>query len=370
MRIVFSALLFSLFFVSAAKAEDAKFYSDVYSLIKKEYINEIDVRTLAESALNGLTKMDKKLKISNGNQTISLYYDGKMMKSITKPSGYNNAEEWGMFTKKIIDIAAKISPQIAKKDFETQEYILLSITDALDKDSKYYPYLDLGEKRNDKKQRYFADRMIGEEILYMKFGPLNLYTKEKILESIKKNEGFKSVIIDLRGNPGGLISEAVEIVKIFLDEGIIASSKTREIGSTEYYVAEKDKEIEIVKNKPIVVIVDGNTMSSAEMLAAALKQQVSAKLIGTRTGGKGTIQKLIKLDNSGELVLTNAYFFTPSGDSINGTGMRPDLCLTDISDNDDAVKVNSENNIARSCYKQSRKDYNIDIDVAVEMLRN
>lgn len=369
MRTLFAALLSVLIFVSNAKAENAKFYAKIYDIVKNEYLYNVDVQQLAESGVDGLADMDDRIKMAKGTNSISLYYNGKVAKTIVKPTNPNNIDDWGEFTVKLINAAIEASPKVKAKDFETAEYVLISMFRNLDKDTRYHPYLEIGNKTNTVKERYFADRMINDKILYMKLGPLNLYTRDSILESFKNNEGFEALIIDLRGNPGGLLSEAVSVVKIFLDEGIIASSKSRKDGVMKYYTADEDT-ISAISDKPIVVIVDGDTASSAEVLAASLKEQSVAQVVGTKTKGKGTVQKLIVLDNGGELILTNANFYTPSGRSINGTGIRPTICMEGLNDNNDPKTiVTSKKYRDKLCLIESRKKYDIDIDVALELLK-
>ncbi|MDR1694444.1 MAG: hypothetical protein LBR70_04555 [Lactobacillaceae bacterium] len=368
MRIIFAVLLLVLTFISSAFAEDAKFYANVFNIVRNEYLHNVDVQHLAESGLNGLSGMDKKIKIADGAKSSSLYYNGRIAKTIVKPTSPNSLEEWGDYTKKFIDAAIGVSPEVKARDFETAEYVLMSMFENLDKDTRYYPYLEIGDSKNAVKERYFADRMIDDKILYMKLGPLNLYTRDSILSSFEENEGFEALIIDLRGNPGGLLSEAVSIMKVFLDQGIIASSRARKDGIMKYYTADEGS-VSAIKDKPVVVLVDGDTASSAEVLAAGLKEQSIAKVVGTKTKGKGTVQKLIVLDNGGELVLTTANFYTPSGKSVNEAGIRPNVCMFDISNNDTPESVlGNRKNLTRECRQESRKDYDIDLDVAIKML--
>lgn len=369
MRIIFAVIFSILIFTTNAKAEDAKFYAKVLDLAQNEYLYQIDIQHLAEHSLYGLSKMDNKVRIANGATSASIYYNGKIAKTIVKPTNPNNKDDWADYIVKVTQAAMEASPEIKAKDFEVAEYILMSMFSSLDKDTRYYPYLEVGDKENTVKQRYFVDRIINDNTLYMKLGPLNLYTRDSILESLKKNEGkFNGIIIDLRGNPGGLLSEAVAIVKIFLDEGIIASSRARKDGVMKYYTADEGS-ISAVSDKTIVVLVDGETASSAEVLAASLKEQSVAKVVGTKTKGKGTVQKLIVLDNGGELVITTANFYTPSGRSVNDVGVKPNICMFDLNDNESVVNIiEDDKHTYRSCPSENRKDLNIDIDVASALI--
>ncbi|MFV0627452.1 MAG: S41 family peptidase [Alphaproteobacteria bacterium] len=357
-----------LFFISSAKAEtDADFYAKVYQQIHDEYLFDVEIPDLAMNALKGLSMVDDKLKIASNEQRVSLYYDAKSYKSATKPFDLKDAKAWGEFTVRVVAEAKEASKEIKAHDFELKDYLLLSLFSNLDKDSKYYPYLDIGEKRNSKTQRYFADRYLPDDVLYMKFGPMNFYTKEKILESLEKHKDYKALIIDLRGNPGGLLSEAISIMKVFLDDGVIVSTKGRDIDSTNYYVADKTN---LVKNKPIVVLIDGDTASSAEVLTSSLVVQLGAKVVGTQSKGKGTVQKLVSFPNGGEAALTSSYYYIPSGESVEGRGVRPTICTFELSENENPQEVlDTLNNRVKICPRESRPSTELEVEVAQLLLK-
>lgn len=361
------AFLFSVSSVKAETVSDADFYAKVYQKVQDEYLFDVSLPELATKALNGLTVVDENLRVAGNDERTSLYYAAKSYKNVTKPTDLKDVKAWGDFTAKVVAAAKATSPEIKAHDFELRDYLLLSMFSSLDKDTKYYPYLDLGEKRNSKKQRYFADRYLADDVLYMKFGPMNFYTKEKIVESLEKYKNYQALIIDLRGNQGGLLSEAISIMNIFLDEGVIVSTKGKQVGNHNFYVADGTN---LVKNKPIVVLVDGNTASSAEVLASALTVQLGAKLVGTQSKGKGTVQKLVSLDNGGEVALTSSYYYIPSGESVEGRGLRPTICTFELSENEDPKEVlASLPNKVRICPQESRDKLELDVGVAQLLLK-
>ncbi|MDD4557001.1 MAG: S41 family peptidase [Alphaproteobacteria bacterium] len=369
MRKIVLAFLSLIFVVPNVKAEtDADFYAKVYAQVQDEYLFETSLSALSEKALSGLTVIDPKLKLADNEFRTSLYYDGKSYRNVTKPQDLKSVKAWGEFTQKVVVEAMKTSPEIKAKDFEIKDYLLLAMFSDLDKDTKYYPYLDLGEKRDGKKQRYFADRYLPDDVLYMKFGPMNFYTKERILQSLDSHPNYRALIVDLRGNPGGVLSESIEIMNIFLDEGVIVSTQSRKIGSHTFYVAEG---VNVVKSKPMVVLVDGDTASSAEVLASAMNLQLGATIVGTQTKGKGTVQKLIKFDNGGEVALTSAYYYIPSGESLQNRGIAANICMLEMGENENPDEViNNLHNKVRTCPRESRAKYEIDIVVAQELLKN
>lgn len=207
-----------------------------------------------------------------------------------------------------------------------------------DRDSSYYPDLELSNPPvpEFKPKRAFYDRLLENDVLYMRLGAINKYTGENVSRSLTEHSGVKGLIIDLRGNPGGMLQEAVRVAGLFIDGGIVASSKGRSPDSTEYYNAPAG---DVLDNKPIVVLIDGQTASSAEVLAAALQEQSRAVVVGTGSYGKGTVQKLIKLSNNSRLALTNGIIYTPSGNKLAGIGVLPDICTSGEPETRDAEKL-------------------------------
>ena len=137
-----------------------------------------------------------------------------------------------------------------------------------------------------------------------------------------KQKGAQGFILDLRNNPGGLLSEAVNVASVFINDGTVVSYQTK--GHDR--VSESAKggaETEL----PLVVLVNGASASSSEIVAGALKDRGRATLVGSKTYGKGSIQKLYQLDNKGDVKLTVSLYYLPNGESIDGKGVRPDVVV-------------------------------------------
>ncbi|MFQ5772911.1 MAG: S41 family peptidase [Kiloniellaceae bacterium] len=130
-------------------------------------------------------------------------------------------------------------------------------------------------------------------------------------------------VLDLRGNPGGLLDQAVAVSDLFVTGGRIVSTHGRHPDSHQYFDAEPD---DVAKHKPVVVLVNGNSASASEIVAAALQDAGRAVVVGTSSFGKGTVQTVLRLPNEGELTLTWARFHAPSGYGLNGRGVMPDIC--------------------------------------------
>jgi carboxyl-terminal processing protease len=135
----------------------------------------------------------------------------------------------------------------------------------------------------------------------------------------------KGLILDLRGNPGGLLSQAVRVADLFLTEGRIVSTLGRHPASLHDYNAHS---AELARDIPIVILVNGRSASASEIVAAALQDQDRALVIGSASFGKGTVQTVVPLPNKGELILTWSRFITPSGYFLNGLGVPPYICTS------------------------------------------
>jgi carboxyl-terminal processing protease len=132
-------------------------------------------------------------------------------------------------------------------------------------------------------------------------------------------------VLDLRSNPGGLLDEAVAVADIFMEKGRIVSTHGRHPDSHQYFEATAG---DLADGKPIVVLVNGNSASASEIVAAALQDSGRAVVVGSNSYGKGTVQTVLRLPNSGELTLTWARFHAPSGYTLNKLGVLPSICTS------------------------------------------
>jgi carboxyl-terminal processing protease len=143
---------------------------------------------------------------------------------------------------------------------------------------------------------------------------------------------IKGYILDLRNNPGGLLDQAILVSETFLEKGEIVSTRGRNPGETHRFNARPG---DMIKGKPLIVLINGGSASASEIVAGALQDQKRATVIGTRSFGKGSVQTIIPLGaGNGALRLTTARYYTPSGYSIQATGITPDIeVLQDVPDN-------------------------------------
>jgi carboxyl-terminal processing protease len=148
---------------------------------------------------------------------------------------------------------------------------------------------------------------------------------KKAVETLKQKAGgkLKGLVLDLRNDPGGLLSAAVSVASDFLDGGTVVTIKGRRADDNHAYKVTGFGDI--IKNTPMVVLINGASASASEIVAGALQDRHRAKIMGTQSFGKGSVQTIIPLDGHGALRLTTALYYTPSGRSIQGQGITPDI---------------------------------------------
>ena len=181
--------------------------------------------------------------------------------------------------------------------------------------------------------------LIDENIGYIRLTSFNDNSSRQIkkrIEKLKKNKDLKGYILDLRNNPGGLLSQAIKISDFFLDNGEIVSTKSRQISENRKWFAKKG---DITNGKILLVLINNGSASASEIVAGALKDHKRAIIVGENSYGKGSVQSIIPLKNKGALRLTIAKYYLPSGKSISEVGVTPDIEITENTEN---FRFNSE----------------------------
>jgi carboxyl-terminal processing protease len=166
-----------------------------------------------------------------------------------------------------------------------------------------------------------------KDIAYVRITAFNEHTNDGLIENIgklKKEIGanFQGVVLDLRNNPGGLLDQAIAVSDAFLERGEIVSTRGRHTDDIQRYSAGKG---DLTDGKPVIVIINGGSASASEIVAGALQDHRRAIVLGTTSFGKGSVQTIIPLSGKGALRMTTARYFTPSGRSIQATGIDPDI---------------------------------------------
>ncbi|WP_081816660.1 S41 family peptidase [Fodinicurvata fenggangensis] len=179
-----------------------------------------------------------------------------------------------------------------------------------------------------------------DDVAYFRISGFNHDTTETLRTKLKQAERemgsrLRGFILDLRSNPGGLLDQAVFVSDLFVGEGRIVSTHGRHPDSHQYFEAKRDAQIPEV---PVLVLINGNSASAAEIVAAALQDTERGIVVGSNSYGKGTVQTVLRLPNEGELTLTWATFHAPAGYSLDRRGVLPNVCTsTDSSDGEQAV---------------------------------
>ena len=181
--------------------------------------------------------------------------------------------------------------------------------------------------------------LFDNDVGYIRLTSFNENSSEQIKERIKKFKKEKKVehfILDLRNNPGGLLSQAIKISDFFLDNGEIVSTKGRKFLENRKWFAKKG---DIINGDTLVILINYGSASASEIVAGALKDHKRAILIGENTYGKGSVQSIIPLNNQGAIRLTVSKYYLPSGKSISEVGVVPDI---EIAEESDEFRINTE----------------------------
>ena len=182
-------------------------------------------------------------------------------------------------------------------------------------------------------------KIIDKKTGYIRLTSFNENSSNQIKDKIKefnKNKKIKNYILDLRNNPGGLLSQAIKISDFFLDNGEIVSTKSKRKYENRKWFAKKG---DILNNNTMIVLINYGSASASEIVAGALQDHKRAILVGESTYGKGSVQSIIPLKNDGAIRLTVSKYYLPSGKSISDVGVTPDI---EVSENSEEFKLNTE----------------------------
>ncbi len=186
--------------------------------------------------------------------------------------------------------------------------------------------------------------IIEENIGYIRLTSFNDNSSDQIekqIKKLKKDKNLNSFILDLRNNPGGLLSQAIKISDFFLENGEIVSTKSRKKSENRKWFAKKG---DITDGKTLLVLINYGSASASEIVAGALKDHKRAIIVGENSFGKGSVQSIIPLKNRGAIRLTVAKYYLPSGKSISEVGVRPDIEVNEEGD-DFRIKTDTDNQL-------------------------
>ena len=187
--------------------------------------------------------------------------------------------------------------------------------------------------------------LLKNNVGYLRLTSFNENSSEQIRKQIKefeKNENINSYILDLRNNPGGLLSQAIRISDFFLDNGEIVSTKSRKASENRKWFAKKG---DLIDGKTLVVLINYGSASASEIVAGALQDHKRAIILGENSYGKGSVQSIIPLKNKGAIRLTVAKYYLPSGKSISEVGVSPDIEINEDTD-EFRIKTDTDNQLS------------------------
>ena len=339
--------------------EKIDLFGEVLENIKKEYVDDINQSEVMDSAINGVLQsldpysaymspelfkeMQTDTKGEFGGLGIEIGMEAGVVKVISPIDG-TPAQRAGI---KAGDYIVKIGKEQVqgKSLLEAVKLMRGPVGTSID--------LTVRRKNVRKPIKFKIERKIiqiqsvSSEIIsdqqnigYIRLKSFNENSDSQFLKSIKKfekNSKIKKYVIDLRNNPGGLLTQAINITDFFLEDGEIVSTKGRKISETRKFFARKGDEI---KGKPIIVLINNGSASASEIFAGALKDHKRAIILGENSYGKGSVQSIIPLTNGGGIRLTISKYYLPSGKSISEVGVIPDILVEETGDE---FKINSEN---------------------------
>ena len=338
--------------------EKIDLFSEVLETIKKEYVDEIKQAEIMDSAINGvLQSLDP----------YSAYMSPRSFKGMqteTKGEFGGLGIEIGMEAGVVKVIAPIADTPAANAGIKSGDYIVRinevqvqgkSLTEAVD--LMRGPIgseinLTVRRKNNRKALKFKIKRAIIEvksveakiigtskKIGYLRLKSFNQNSDEqlfKIIKDFEKNKKLNGYILDLRNNPGGLLTQAISITDFFLNDGEIVSTKGRRASETRRFFSKKGDGI---KGKPLIVVINNGSASASEIVSGALKDHKRAIILGESSYGKGSVQSIIPLKNGGGIRLTISKYYLPSGKSISEVGVIPDIFVEEVGDN---FKINSK----------------------------
>lgn len=346
-KIIFLLLLFLTSTPALAQTDVIK---EVFFNLNKDYINETNNKDMTVKGLQSLTKIDPNIRVYERANKLFLYQGDKAVKYFEFPSNNEDIDAWADLSKNVISEATKVSEKLDVLDFELPDRFAADVFEGLDGYSHYFgAFEDVDESKPLKFKRPFATRVV-DNVLLIRVLSFQKDISERVRTAVEECSKCEGLILDLRGNHGGLLDEAVKIANLFLDEGIIAYTLSAENDPPEYYTAESG---DILGGRPMVILTDGYTASAAEVLAAGLSEQNRAVLIGTKTYGKGTVQDVQKMGGERAISMTTSFFYTPSGVKIDKVGLTPFICTS----------------LDEACEKEDRMSKEEDIDRAVKYLK-
>ena len=362
-KYIYIVIIFFFFFLNKSFStnntkiyEKIDLFSEVLNKVNNEYVDEIDQSEIMDAAIDGvlqsldpyssymspemLLNMQTETSGEFGGLGIEVGMEAGVVKVIT-PIDDTPASKAGLkagdYIVKINDIQVQgksLSEAVELMRGKVGTDIEITVRRKGVKKALIFNITREVIKIQSVKSEVFEDT-----VGYLRLNAFNENSSKQIkkrINEIKKNKKVSSYILDLRNNPGGLLSQAIEISDFFLNEGEIVSTKSRNKSENRKFFA---KNGDIIDGKNLIVLINYGSASASEIVAGALKDHKRAIVIGEKSYGKGSVQSIIPLKNAGAIRLTISKYFLPSGESISEVGVIPDI---EIEEETEDFKINSE----------------------------
>ncbi|MBV9911674.1 MAG: S41 family peptidase [Sinobacteraceae bacterium] len=323
--------------------EQARLFAEVYERIKREYVDEVDDRALMDKAIRGMvaaldphsafldSEEFEEIRLSTMGSYpgvgIEVVAEDSAVK-ILRPIEGSPADQAGLLPGDRIvriddtDIGADLAGAIAKMRGASGSILRMTVHRPSTGQT-----LDFSLRRAKVEVHSVAQQTLEPGYGYLRITGFSETTADDVAHAVTRLKrdnpaGLKGLVLDLRNNPGGVLEAGVAVADAFLDDGVIVSAD----GRTPDARFEMDATPgDLIDGAPLVVLVNGGSASASEIVAGALKDHGRAELIGHRTYGKGSVQTVMPLSHGGAVKLTTSRYFTPSGASIHGKGIVPDV---------------------------------------------
>ena len=364
--------------VDVLPLNEIRTFAEIFSKIKNDYVENINDKKLLENAIRGMLRgldphsayLDKEAykelqegaSGKFGGLGIEVGYENGFVKVIS-PIDDTPAQRAGV---KAGDLIIKLDGKSVKgislmeavkmmRGKPGSEIVLTILREGEEKPFNLPVVRDVITVKNIKSET------IEPGLMYIRISNFQIHTVDDMRKSLKKlknenTDNLKGLVLDLRNNPGGLLNAAVGVSDLFLNNGLIVYTEGRIKDSKLKFTA---KPTEVFKNIPIVVLVNGGSASASEIVAGALQDHKRAIIMGERTFGKGSVQTILPMSDETALKLTTARYYTPSGRSIQASGIEPDMIVKNIQFN-----ITNSNNMNNGLIKEADLSGHLDNEIA------
>ena len=351
------SILFTCFFLnnSFSAPEDTIYekidlFGEVLNKINKEYVDEVNQSDAMDAAINGVLQsldpysaymspesfqnMQTETSGEFGGLGIEVSMEAGVVKVISpldESPAYEAGVKAGDYIVKINDI--QVQGKTLSEAVEIMRGPVGSDIEITIRRRGVKKALIFNITREVIKIRSVKSKIIDNNIGYLRLTAFNENSSAQIkkkLNEFNKNKNIKGYILDLRNNPGGLLSQAIKISDFFLSSGEIVSTKSRKESENRKWFAQAG---DILNGETLIVLINNGSASASEIVAGALKDHKRAILVGENSYGKGSVQSIIPLKNRGAIRLTISKYYLPSGKSISEVGVSPDIVVSEDNDN-------------------------------------